>query len=365
MGDITWQQPGLSELDQNPNPGRSFSTPRGGYYRDGKYWAKRMCVAPYDTEVRLPEHIERWRCGYTKSDGTGDACQRWSCVAKINGKWQSLALCPVHMKKARRKDFEGRELTLELGKNGLYSRVFPQDLRTKLALIIDTNETRSLVSEIGLVKLLLERFLENKASEVDQEGKRGVDDMSTLAVVSKVSSLLANLTKTQADIDKQRENMMDIKQILVLLDAACNYLIKKFGKNTDARNLLLEMLPELPWPQGIARVSGAEGLIGRRGNLLLAKPREEQATPEVTANWSALDKNYRPDDNQMDVVTADAVVLPERENPERDSARVENVRVENGENPERETNAAPTASNLSDRFEPVDSDRVPDREPEY
>ena len=299
----------IPDLNSNPNPGNTVRNvcagPRGGWWETGadgvsRFYVWRVCtggLSRADDEIVIPASqggkLERWRCGYT-CRRSGSECKKWAAVKFIDGKWITIRYCCWHIKGRQKYD-------VTLGKNGLYSKVFPTSMRERLCAIMDQPEAKNVSQELAVLKLFLENFLERQAKTFAQNADGGASSESelmtntTMGVVAKLAALIGGLAKTQSDIDKQKENMMDIRQILVLLDAAMAWMLKRFGRGEDQRNLVLEMLPELPWPQGVAKITGSEGLIGVRGNLMLPKSKEEQAEPEVTATWASLEAPVRED----------------------------------------------------------------------
>lgn len=269
-----------------------------GFWKDGKYYVKRIKLrtrqgrrelTSSEEYITLSEPLARNKCQFYGGN-TRRGCRNWSRIVNIEGKWQSMGHCWRH------RHFDGSQaLVLTLGRNNIYARVFPRDLQDKLVTLLNSEESKSVLGEIGVLKLLLENFLSKQAKTINEDGTTGLSDHTTLGVFAKISSLIGVLAKTQSEIEKQRENMLDIKHILILLDALVNWLLKKFGRSDDPRNLLLEALPELPWPQGVARVNGAEGLIGQRGMLLLPNPQADEPG-EVNVDWARLKTTYGQDE---------------------------------------------------------------------
>ena len=285
------QIPKRSDADTDPR--KINDKLRSGYWKGGQYWVTRIMPtgivqgktrAP---EIRLKEPLARTRCR---------DCRRWSALVKDkNGNWYDAGVCQFH----RWHNIDGNHNNLEevtLGEHGTYSSVLPKKLREKLQETLDNPEAKTAAEELALCKAMLAGYLEKKGSERDADtGENGLERAESFAAVLKISKTIAEIAATQAIMDKQRDGSLEMRQVLVLLDAAVSAIITHLGVKADQRTVLLTILPELPWPQGVARVHGSEGLIGKKGQLLLPKPPAQRKDQEVTAAWPALADSYRKD----------------------------------------------------------------------
>lgn len=223
--------------------------------------------------IGLPYPIERKICkGVTRH---GRPCTQYTAVVQNDeDQYVSLDYCKHHLHTC--------EVTLFV--NNTYADVIPDRLRRKVEAVLDSPQAQNLTEELALVKALLAAYLERQT--VDDN----VESLETMAIVTKVSGLISNLAANAANIAKQRENMIDVKQALIIVDACIAACMRELGKTVDRRELFLKILPELPWPQGVARVNGAEGIIGPRGALILPQPPKKTDVVTIEAGWSRLEE---------------------------------------------------------------------------
>lgn len=196
--------------------------------------------------------------------------------------------CCFHKKYERRREFH-------LGSEGIYKDLFPQSFQKKLDKVLNDPEAGKIDNELALARSLFARML-----EVFQQQDAAFGDPKMIGMSLKITEMVTKIAERKANIDRRSEDRLNYKSVLVLLDACVNWMLGNFGKDSSegrSRELLSKMLPDLPWPSGVAKLHGSEGWVGKRGALLIptaAETRDKEIV--VRADWPALQQKYQNDD---------------------------------------------------------------------
>lgn len=266
------------------------------FYKENKYYDSNVSL-PRDSynETRKHEHlkihIERTRCSV-------HGCLRYTtvrCISTSPPTYYSAPTCNVH---------GGSQPEVKVGET--YKSHLPKNLVEHVDKILKDPDGQGLREEAAIAKALAARVLKSLS-----ETAEGFDSITNAAASLKILGLVADLSGKAAEVSAKLDNSLTHKQVLVLLSAATEFMIKYFGRTDDARFVLLNMLPELPWPSGVARVSGVEGLIGQKGQLLLpAKPENKQH--EITADFPGLTElANQPCTPTLGTQSSEAVPMPD------------------------------------------------------
>lgn len=182
--------------------------------------------------------------------------------------------------------FKFHRAGVTLGK--VYNSGLPPELVKHVTSILADPDGMAAREELAMAKALGALML-RKFSEAE-----GGMDAKMAATAINVMDKITTIADKQAKISDKQDSKLSYKQVLVLISAAVERTLQVVGKSEDARNMLYTILPDLPWPSGVARVHGSEGLVGAKGQLILPqKPAEKKLI--IDADFEGLDVKYEPE----------------------------------------------------------------------
>lgn len=184
--------------------------------------------------------------------------------------------CQYHLKKRS-----------EVALGSVYKNHLPPELVKHVTDIINNPDGMSAREELATAKAITATLMRSFTSN---EGD--FDDPKKAAFMVQMLDKVTNIAEKQARISEKQDTKLNYKQVLVLISATVEKVLQVLGKNDDPKHLFLTVLPDLPWPAGVAKITGAEGLIGRKGELILPqKPAEKKLI--IDAEFEGLDSTPR------------------------------------------------------------------------
>jgi len=181
----------------------------------------------------------------------------------------------------------------EVALGSVYKSHLPPELVKHVTEIINNPDGMGAKEELATAKALAGNLMKALAGA---EGGLGDPKHALLAI--QAMDKITTIAEKQAKISEKQDAKLGYKQVLVLISATVEKLLMQLGRNDDAKQLFLTILPDLPWPAGVARVTGAEGLIGQKGQLLLpAKPAEKKL--KVDAGFEGLDIQHVSEEEEL------------------------------------------------------------------
>lgn len=173
-----------------------------------------------------------------------------------------------------------------------YKNAIPKSLATKVEALINAPDAlNSLSEEIAMTKISLNQILEKV---VEKKGDEAFATPAVLNLLTSTSEKMAKLVATQEKIQNTRDGTVTIQQMLQILFKAATWFTTNcdtFDQDTNPKQLLLEVLPELPIPQGVLRVDQMGFISNARGKLLMAAPEAEtEEALAVEGKWEIIEE---------------------------------------------------------------------------
>lgn len=146
-----------------------------------------------------------------------------------------------------------------------YTDSFGQTAKDKMAELLNDKSLGELREEFALAKTMLAAVGRTLSKDVAAAESMPV---AKAAVIIKLLQSVTQIGKTMNDVEQQRNYAVSYRVVLLLLDAAIKTVTRRLGfPEIDSKAVLMEILPELPWPTGVARLEGAEHLFDDKDNL--------------------------------------------------------------------------------------------------
>ncbi len=159
----------------------------------------------------------------------------------------------------------------EVRLGSVYGAGLPPALVKHVTQIIENPDGMGAAEELAMAKAITNTVMSTLMESPDWAQNPKIGEY-----IVKMLDTVTTIAERQSRISDKIESKLTYRQVLVLLSAAVEATLRSIGSNTDAKSVLFSLLPELPWPAGVARVTGAEGIIGSKGQLLLPKPPSEK-----------------------------------------------------------------------------------------
>ena len=210
------------------------------------------------------------------------------------------ATCARHSRRVVREMIRTTEAQ-RLRKTRKLARYFKnnKNLSNNLQKILE-EEPVDLREEISLVKLSLEKMLQKA---VENKGEDAIATANAVSMISETVQKLANVVKTQDKIESRRQGSVTIKQMIAIVHAAIQWMLTnwdEYDHETNPRDLLLRILPELPIPHGVLRVDDVGTISTHKGAVLLPAPKlHEDEVITLMGEWNVKDKQ-RGEETQED-----------------------------------------------------------------